>query len=156
MTTGGRRTRRDILGEQLDLAQHKAAYLLLDNELRAKSDPEYMTQEQIAEEVCVNRATLYRWRTQNQAFIEFRKEVAKDYLGDAVNVFVDSLIKSMRGTNGAPSMKALDLYAKHIGFIKPANQVEGCIGGGRSDEVLVIASDKLCVQLAETDGEHDK
>src|SRR5690625_4989389 len=156
MTTGGRRTRRDILGEQLDLAQHKAAYLLLDNELRAKSDPEYMTQEQIAEEVGVNRATLYRWRTQNQAFIEFRKEVAKDYLGDAVNVFVDSLIKSMRGTNGAPSMKALDLYAKHIGFIKPDDQVDVNIGGGRSEEDLEIEVDTLSEQLAEIDGEDDK
>src|SRR5699024_518480 len=156
MTTGGRRTRRDILGEQLDLAQHKAAYLLLDNELRAKSDPEYMTQEQIADEVGVNRATLYRWRRQNQACIEFRKEVAKDYLGDAVNVVVDSLIKSMRGTNGAPSMKALDLYAKHIGFINPDNQVDVNIGGGRSDEDLEIELDKLSEQLAEIDGEDDK
>src|SRR5690625_5846449 len=111
MTTGGRRTRRDILGEQLDLAQHKAAYLLLDNELRAKSDPEYMTQEQIAEEVGVNRATLYRWRTQNQAFIEFRKEVAKDYLGDAVNVFVDSLIKSDRKSTRLNSSHVAISYA---------------------------------------------
>lgn len=154
---GGRRTRRDILGEQLDLAQHKAAYLLLDNELRAKSDPEYMTQEDIAEAVGVNRATLYRWRTQNQTFIEFRKEVAKDYLGDAVNVFVDSLIKSMRGTNGAPSMKALDLYAKHIGFIKPDNQVDVNIGGSRSDDDLEAELARLDEQLAEmgNDGEGD-
>lgn len=151
-----RRTRRDVLAEQLNVDQQKAAYLLLDNELRSETDPEYMTQTEIAEAVNVNRSTLYRWRTQNQAFIEFRKEVAKDYLGDAVNVFVDSLIKSMRGTNGAPSMKALDLYAKHIGFIKPDNQVDVNIGGGRSDEDLESELDKLSEQLAEIDGEDDK
>src|SRR5690625_2128695 len=94
------RTRRDKLADQLTLAQQKAAYMLLDNELRSKKDPEYKTQEEIAEECGVHRATLYRWRTQDQAFIAFRKEVAKDYLGDAVGIFVDSLIRSMKGTNG--------------------------------------------------------
>lgn len=154
-----RRTRRDILEEQLqDVAQQKAAYLLLDNELRAKSDPEYMTQEEIAAAVGVHRATLYRWRTQDRTFIEYRKEVAKDYLGDAVNIFVDSLIKSMRGTNGAPSMKALDLYAKHIGLIQPDNQVEVNIGGARTDEDLADELARLDEQLAEvgSDKEGDK
>src|SRR5690625_8039501 len=110
------RTRRDKLADQLTLAQQKAAYMLLDNELRSKKDPEYRTQEEIAEECGVHRATLFRWRTQNRTFIEFRKEVARDYLGDMVGIFANSLRKSMIGTNGAPSMKALDLYAKMQGF----------------------------------------
>src|SRR5699024_6985654 len=98
---------------------------------------------------------LFRWRTQNRTFIEFRKEVAKDYLGDAVGIFVDSLIRSMKGTNGAPSMRALDLYAKHIGFIKPDNQVEVNVGGARTDEDLADELKKLDEQLAEVSEEGD-
>src|SRR5690625_8036917 len=76
-----RKTRRELLEEQLDAAQIKAAYMLIDNELRAKDDPEYKTQDEIADACGVHRATLFRWRTQNRTFIEFRMEVARDYLG---------------------------------------------------------------------------
>lgn len=150
-----RKSRRELLAEQLDIRQQRAAYMLLENEMLSRTDPEYKSQEQIAAEVGVDRATLWRWRKQNQAFIEFRKEVAKDYLGDAVDVFVNSLIRSMRGTNGPPSMKALDLYARHIGFIQPDSQVEVNIGGGRSDEDLQAELDRLDEQLAELDGEKE-
>ena len=95
-----RKTRRELLEEQLDAAQIKAAYMLIDNELRAKDDPEFKTQDEIAEACGVHRATLFRWRTQNRTFIEFRKEVARDYLGDMVGVFVNSLRKSMEGKIG--------------------------------------------------------
>src|SRR5699024_7034376 len=94
-------------------------------------------------------ATLFRWRTESKTVIEFRKEVAKDYLGDAVGIFVNSLIKSMKGTNGAPSMKALDLYAKHIGFIQPDNKVDVNIGGAKSDEEIADELARLDEQLAD-------
>lgn len=144
-----KRTRRDKLAEQLTLDQQKAAYMLLDNELRSEADPEHLTQDEIAKACGVHRATLFRWRTENKTFIEFRKEVAKDYLGDAVGIFVNSLIKSMKGTNGAPSMKALDLYAKHIGFIQPDNKVDVNIGGAKSDEDIADELARLDEQLAD-------
>src|SRR5690625_765173 len=129
--------------------------MLIDNELRAKDDPEYKTQDEIAEACGVHRATLFRWRTQNRTFIEFRKEVARDYLGDMVGIFVNSLRKSMQGTNGAPSMKALDLYAKQIGFSQPDNQVEVNTGSAKSDEDLEAELATLGERLAELDEERE-
>src|SRR5690625_2265444 len=136
------KTRRDQLAEQLTLAQQKAVYLLLDNETLPTK--ERRTQEEIANEIGVDRATLFRWRKQNQAFIEFRKEVAKDYLGDAVGIFADALITSMKGTNGAPSQKALDLYAKMMGFITNDHKIDITNGSARTDE-------ELAKELAEID-----
>lgn len=145
------KSRREQLEEQLDARQIRAAYLLIENELLSRTDPDYKTQEEIAKEVGVRRESLWRWRKQDQTFIEYRKEIAKDYLGDSVNIFVDALIRSMRGTNGVPSMKALDLYAKHIGFIQPDNQVEVNVGGGRSEKDLQDELKRLDEQLAQLD-----
>ena len=148
------KSRRDMLAEQLDLRQQRAVYLLIENEMLSRTDPEFKTQDEIAAEVGVDRATLWRWRKQNQAFIEFKKEVAKDYLGDAVGVFTKQLIRSMEGTNGAPSQKALDLYAKMMGFIKNEHAIE-VTQGGRSTEDLQAELVALDEQLAKLDEEGD-
>lgn len=147
--TNRRKSRRDLLAEQLDVRQQRAVYILLDNEMLSRTDPEYKTQETIAKEVGVDRATLYRWRKQNQAFIEFKKEVAKDYLGDAVGVFASQLISSMRGKQ--PSQRALDLYAKMMGFITNDHKVEVSQGSAQSDEDLTNELAALDAQLAELD-----
>lgn len=147
------KSRRDLLSEQLDLRQQRAVYMLIENEMLSRTDPEYKTQEQIAAEVGVDRATLWRWRKQNQAFIEFKKEVAKDYLGDAVGIFTKQLIASMQGKQ--PSQKALDLYAKMMGFIKNEHSVE-VSKGGRSTEDLQAELAALDEQLAELGEEDDE
>lgn len=149
------KSRRDLLSEQLDVRQQRAVYMLIENEMLPKTDPEYKTQEEIAEAVGVDRTTLWRWRKQDQAFIEFKKEVAKDYLGDAVGVFAKQLIASMKGTNGAPSQKALDLYAKMMGFIKNEHSVE-VTQGGRSTEDLQAELAALDEQLAKLGGDADE
>lgn len=149
------KSRRDLLSEQLDVRQQRAVYMLIENEMLPKTDPEYKTQEEIAEAVGVDRTTLWRWRKQDQAFIEFKKEVAKDYLGDAVGVFAKQLIASMKGTNGAPSQKALDLYAKMMGFIKNEHSVE-VTQGGRSTEDLQAELAALDEQIAELGGDADE
>lgn len=149
------KSRRDLLAEQLDLRQQRAVYMLIENEMLSRTDPDYKTQEEIAEEVGVDRATLWRWRKQNQAFIEFKKEVAKDYLGDAVGVFTKQLIASMKGTNGAPSQKALDLYAKMMGFIKNEHSIE-VTKGGRSEADLEAELAALDEQLAKMNGDDDE
>lgn len=149
------KSRRDLLAERLEVRQQRAAYLLIENEMLSRSDPEYKTQEQIAEEIGVDRVTLWRWRKQDQAFIEFKKEVAKDYLGDSVGIFVKQLVASMEGTNGAPSQKALDLFAKMMGFIKNEHSVE-VTQGGRSSEDLqaeLAALDEQLAELSEEEGE---
>lgn len=149
------KSRRDLLAERLEVRQQRAVYLLIENEMLSRSDPEYKTQEQIAEEIGVDRVTLWRWRKQDQAFIEFKKEVAKDYLGDSVGIFVKQLVASMEGTNGAPSQKALDLFAKMMGFIKNEHSVE-VTQGGRSSEDLqaeLAALDEQLAELSEEEGE---
>lgn len=128
------KSRRDKLAESLSLKQQQAVYMLIENEMLHGKEQKPL--ETIAEELGIDRATLYRWRTQNQAFIEFKKEVAKDYLSDAVGIFAKQLIRSMEGTNGVPSSKALDLYAKMMGFIKSEHSVEITQGGAKSDEQL--------------------
>lgn len=146
-----RKTRRDQLSEQLTVKQQKAAYALLDNEMLPYK--ERKTQDALADELEIDRATLYRWRKQNQAFIEFKKEVAKDFLGDEVGLFAQSLITSMRGTNGAPSQKALDLYAKMMGFIKSEHSVEVTQGGARTDDEIAASIAELDALLEESKGE---
>lgn len=146
-----KKSRRDQLAEQLTVKQQQAVYALLDNEMLPYK--ERKTQDQLADELEVNRATLYRWRKQNQAFIEFKKEVAKDYLGDEVGLFAQALISSMRGTNGAPSQKALDLYAKMMGFIKNEHAIEVTQGGPRTDEELAKELEELDAMLDEVKSE---
>jgi len=147
-----RRTRKDILEERLSADQLKAVYLLLDNEL--KSPDSRLSQEEIAAECNVNRSTLYRWRTQNQDFIDYRREVMQNYISDMSGLFLKSLRRSIEGTNGAPSMRALDLFAKIEGLIDNSSKVDVNIGSdGRSDEDLEADLKRLDEQLAELEDE---
>lgn len=133
-------SRRDQLAEQLSAKQQKAVYLLIENEMAPTA--EQKTQDALADELGISRKCLWQWRKQNQAFIEFKKEVAKDYLGDGVGIFTRQLLRSMEGAQ--PSQKALDLYAKLMGFIKSEHSVEITSGGSRTNE-------ELAQELAELD-----
>lgn len=148
-----RKSRRDQLAEKLTVKQQQAVYALIDNEMLPYK--ERKTQDELADELEVNRATLYRWRKQNQAFIEFKKEVAKDYLGDDVGLFAEALRRSMVGTNGVPSMKALDLYAKMMGFITNEHKLEVSSGNARTDEELAKELAELDAMLDEVSKESD-
>ena len=147
----GRRTRKEILEERLNADQLKAVYLLLDNELKSEGDR--LTQDEIASECNTHRATLYRWRTQNQDFIDYRNEVTRNYISDMSGLFLRSLRRSIEGTNGTPSMKALDLFAKIEGFVDTTNKLDVNIGsGGRSNDDLEDELEKLDAQIAELEG----
>lgn len=149
-----RRTRREILEERLSADQIKAVYMLLDNELAAEGDK--LTQDEIAEACNVHRATLYRWRTQNQDFIDYRREVMQNYISDMSGLFLKSLRKSIVGTNGTPSMKALDLFAKIEGLVDNTNKVDVNIGGGgRSNDDLEDELAELEKQLEAMEDEED-
>src|SRR5690625_4997595 len=146
----GRRTRKEILEERLNADQLKAIYMLLDNELKPEGDR--LSQDEIAAACNVNRSTLYRWRTQNQDFIDYRREVTRNYISDMSGLFLKSLRKSIVGTNGAPSMKALDLFAKVEGFVQNTSSVDVNIGGGgRTNDDLEDELARLDEQLAELD-----
>lgn len=146
------KSRRDTLAEKLTAKQIKAAYLLIENEMAPRDQQK--TQTELAEEIGISRKVLWEWRTKNQTFIEFKKEIAKDYLGDAVGIFAKALVDSMRGTNGAPSQKALDLYAKLMGFIQDQKRIEVAnIGAERSDEELKEQVAQLDELLDETESD---
>lgn len=150
-----RRTRKEILEDRLTQTQIKAVYMLLDNELKPKA--EQLSQEEIAKQLGINRATLYRWRTQNQDFIDYRREVTKNYISDMSGLFLKSLRKAIEGNNGMPSMKALDLFAKVEGFIQTANQLDVNINSGaRTNEDIEQELAELEKQLAEMETEEDK
>jgi len=150
----GRRTRREILEERLSADQLKAVYMLLDNELASEEDR--LTQDEIAEACNVHRATLYRWRTQNQDFIDYRREVMQNYISDMSGLFLKSLRRSIIGTNGTPSMKALDLFAKIEGLVDSASKVDVNIGaGGRSNDDLEDELAELDKQLESMEDEED-
>ena len=140
-----KRSRRDQLAEQLSAKQQKAVYMLIENEMAATADQK--TQEELAEEIGISRKVLWEWRKKNQAFIEFKKEVAKDYLADGVGIFARQLMRSMEGKN--PSQKALDLYAKMMGFIKSEHSVEISQGGAKSNEELAQEIAELDALLKE-------
>jgi len=59
----------------------------------------------------------------------------------------------MRGTNGVPSQKALDLYAKMMGFIKNEHSIEVTKGNARTDEELAKELEELDAMLGEVEGE---
>jgi len=143
-----RKSRRDQLADQLTAKQIKAAHALIANELAPGT--ERKTQDQLADELGCDRKTLFRWRTENQAFIEYKKEVARDFLSDAVGIFARQLIKSMDGAQ--PSQKALDLYAKMMGFIKNEHSVEVTTNDARSSEDIARELAELDEQLAATKG----
>lgn len=146
--TNARRSRRDILEEQLTTQQIRAVHLILNAEINPK-EAEHKTQDEIADAVGVSRMSLYRWRTNNRAFIEYKKEVARDYLSDEVGLFANALIRSMKGTNGTPSMKALDLFAKMMGFIQTTSQVDINVGGERSNDDILAELTSLQSQVKE-------
>src|SRR5690625_1715503 len=150
----GRRTRREILEERLSADQLKAVYMLLDNELASEEDR--LTQDEIAEACNVHRATLYRWRTQYQDFIDYRREVMQNYISDMSCLLLNSLRRSIIRTNGTPSMKALDLLAKNEGLVDSASKVHVNIGaGGRSNDDLEDELAELDKQLESMEDEED-
>ncbi|PFJ17480.1 phBC6A51 family helix-turn-helix protein, partial [Bacillus cereus] len=68
------------LESKLSLKQREAALKLVENEL-SETD-ERRTQEGIAEELGITRMCLYKWRTQNRAFIEYKNMLADEFFSE--------------------------------------------------------------------------
>ncbi|AZU61062.1 phBC6A51 family helix-turn-helix protein [Neobacillus mesonae] len=121
------------LEAKLDARQRKAAYILVENELRETGDK--LTQEQIAEEIGVDRTTLYHWRTKNRNFIAYKNEIADDFLSDKRDKVYAQLMKLILGSQ--PSVKAIDLFMRRFGLLteKQVTITEES-GGTRSNDDL--------------------
>ncbi len=100
------------LESRLTVQQRKAAYLLLENEM--KPTKERISLDELAAEVGISRTALYNWRKENPAFIAYYNALADRQL-DAFRGVADAQLKRLiEGTsnNGIASIKALELYYK--------------------------------------------
>lgn len=105
--------RQRELESKLTPQQQKAAFLLVENDLRDTGDKR--TQEEIAEEVGVTYKTLWTWRKQNRNFIDYKNEIADDFLAEYRSGVYGQLLKLINGSQ--PSVKAIDLYLKRFGLL---------------------------------------
>jgi DNA-binding XRE family transcriptional regulator len=107
------------LESKLDLKQRKAALMLVENELNTE---EKKTQDEIAAELGITRQGLYKWRTQNKAFIEYRNKLADDFLSSMRPLVYKQLMGLITGSQ--PSIKAIDLFMRRFALLTDKQQVE--------------------------------
>jgi hypothetical protein len=131
--------RLKTLEAKLDARKRKAAYLLVENELRETGDKR--TQEDIAEEVGVTSKTVWEWKTKDAVFIEYKNALADDFLNEKRAYVYGQLMKLIGGSQ--PSVKALSLYLQRFGLLTQKTQVENIDASGSR------SNDDLASELAE-------
>ena len=123
------------LEAKLTEQQKKAAFMLVENDLKSNKDASKLTYEQIAEEVGVVYKTLWSWRTQNRNFIAYKNEIADDFLSDKRSRVYGQLLKLIEGEQ--PSVKAIDLFMRRFGLLTEKQiTVNEDASGSRSNEDL--------------------
>jgi hypothetical protein len=133
--------RLKALEAKLDARKRKAAYLLVENELRDTG--EKRTQEDIAEEIGVTYKCLWEWKTKDQVFIEYKNALADDFLSEKRAYVYGQLMKLIGGSQ--PSVKALDLYLRRFGLLTEKQVITNEDNGGSR------SNDDLASELAELD-----
>ncbi|MDQ0174388.1 phBC6A51 family helix-turn-helix protein [Bacillus chungangensis] len=105
--------RKRELGAKLDARQRTAAYLLVENEMLGTE--ERRTMKEIAAEVGVHHKTMWEWRTKNRNFIEYKNEIADDFLSDKRDQVYGQLMKLINSNQ--PSVRAIDLFLRRFGLL---------------------------------------
>lgn len=124
-------SKRKQLEARLDGRQKVAALACVEREF--SPEDERRGYEDIAKEVGVSRQTLYEWRTQNRAFVDYVNIIADDYLASARPTVYKRLMQLIDA--GQPSVKAIDLFMRREGLITTHAVVETKdSGGGRDNE----------------------
>lgn len=142
--------KKAALESRLDGRQMKAALLCVEREFAGEEDRR--TFEEIADEVGISRNTLYEWRTQNRAFIEYANYVADEFLSSHRAFVYRQLMKTIAGSQ--PSVKGIDLYFKRHGLITQQVAVETKdAAAARSNDELEQEIEELNELLAEDDNE---
>jgi hypothetical protein len=113
-------SRKKSLEAKLDARQIKAALLCVQREFSEEKDR--MTFDEIADEVGVTRNSLYEWRTQKRAFIDYVNYLSDDFLAGYRAMVYRQLMKAIDGPQ--PSIKAIDLYFRRHGLITERQIVE--------------------------------
>lgn len=142
---------RKELESRLNANQRKAAFLLVENEL--KPTEERLTHEEIAAEVGITRQGLYKWRTQNKTFIEYKNLIADDFLSEARPAVYAALLALIKPKgNQMPSVKAIDLFMRRFGLLTDkVDMTGGDSEGGRTSEKLKKELDEIDELLADDD-----
>lgn len=125
--------RLKALEAKLDARKQKAAYLLVENELRETG--EKRSQEDIAEEVGVTSKTIWSWKTTDPIFIEYKNAIADDFLSEKRAYVYGQLMKTISGAQ--PSIKGIDIFMRRFGLLteKQVNVTEDA-STSRSNEDL--------------------
>jgi transcriptional regulator with XRE-family HTH domain len=121
------------LESKLTLQQQKAAFLLVENDLRDNGNKK--KKEDLAKEVGVTRQTLYDWQRKNRNFIDYKNEIADDFLADYRSGVYGQLMKLINSSQ--PSVKAIDLYLRRFGLLTEKQVIANeDSSGSRSNEDL--------------------
>jgi hypothetical protein len=132
--------RLKALEAKLDARKQKAAYLLVENELRETG--EKRTQEDIAEEVGVSYKTIWSWKTTDHVFIEYKNALADDFLSEKRAFVYGQLLKSISGPQ--PSIKGIDIFMRRFGLLTEKQVTVTEDGNGnRSNEDLAKELEEL-------------
>lgn len=119
------------LESKLTIPQRRAALMLVENEMETDSDNR-RTQEEIAEELGITRMTLYKWRTQNRAFIDYKNALADDILSSMRPMVYRQLLKTITGPQ--PSIKGIDLFMRRFALLTDKTVQEVADGGSNEDK----------------------
>jgi hypothetical protein len=121
------------LEAKLTEQQKRAAYILVENDLKPNKDAGKLTYEQIAEDIGVTYKTLWSWKTRNRNFIAYKNEISDDFLSDKRSRVYGQLLKLIEAEQ--PSVKAIDLFMRRFGLLTEKTVVENIDGKSqRSDD----------------------
>jgi hypothetical protein len=130
------------LEAKLTEQQKKAAYMLVENDLKPNKDATKLTYEQIADEIGVTYKTIWSWRTQNRNFIAYKNEISDDFLSDKRSRVYGQLLKLIEGEQ--PSVKAIDLFMRRFGLLTEKQVISTeDNSGSRSNEDLASEIEEL-------------
>jgi hypothetical protein len=132
--------RLKTLEAKLDARKQKAAYLLVENELRETGDKR--SQEEIAEEIGVTSKTIWSWKTTDPVFIEYKNAIADDFLSEKRAFVYAQLMKTISGPQ--PSIKGIDVFMRRFGLLTEKQVVVNeDLGSSRSNEDLAKELEEL-------------
>ena len=117
---------RKILEAQLTPQQQRAAQLIVNNEWAEllNEDGKKKTAQELADELGIARSTLFEWKAKEAftAYVNYLTERQLD--GMRSEVYVQMMRAIRGGSNGIPSVKALDLYMRRYGLLTDRTVVE--------------------------------
>jgi hypothetical protein len=123
---------RELLRGELGPKKVKAAYMLVEMDLRDEKEPGLPNNHQdVAKHLGINVKTLWEWRTKDRDFIKFKNSIADDFLSENRTMVYKQLKKLISGSQ--PSVKAIDIFARLEGLYENKITIRN-EDGGKSNE----------------------